>query len=549
MHQMQDGFSKVYMQLEALDERLQDVQAIGDKVDMLETSVRLLENHAFLWPMVNYGVDPDGQSSVSSSSLHSMSTPAITTVTPAGAPATSIKQRSLPKRNHTISSIKYDSSAYKVSFNLGGDVEDAFHDHEGQEVMNDGNIGWSLPGTPPLNRSKRKIRISSQSDDTVQEEDGFESDQPNALGPSIARSKSFSNDVDWPKAGDEIVEEEKQNKEKLEKGLLKDCRGRRSAGNANKLMIPTSRTQSLRLSEPKSPRSTRFSWTKEKQINNQDMPEGTKGPLHSPSSLKDSKYRGSMTSLASDVGSGSTTPNIPYWSSSSSKGHTSNTGPSHSSLVVAGTVFDISAKELMQRPSVHHSGNLEMKKTSGTFKSYKRYWAVLDSNFLYLYGRERDSKAKQVIDVTGCTLTELMTVDAAEKLASASSSASNSGTSSSSGSFRESLKKRGGRSFELVFNTGESRYFAAATKEEAEEWMRKLRHASTVKRAPVAGGGGAGADHHLQTSSDMHILALEQEFEDEVLHQCSSESNSGGLTRLVHQEWRIKHQSSDASCR
>ena len=548
MHQMQDGFSKVYMQLEALDERLQDVQAIGDKVDMLETSVRLLENHAFLWPMVNYGVDPDGQSSVSSSSLHSMSTPAITTVTPAGAPATSIKQRSLPKRNHTISSIKYDSSAYKVSFNLGGDVEDAFHDHEGQEVMNDGNIGWSLPGTPPLNRSKRKIRISSQSDDTVQEEDGFESDQPNALGPSIARSKSFSNDVDWPKAGDEIVEEEKQNKEKLEKGLLKDCRGRRSAGNANKLMIPTSRTQSLRLSEPKSPRSTRFSWTKEKQINNQDMPEGTKGPLHSPSSLKDSKYRGSMTSLASDVGSGSTTPNIPYWSSSS-KGHTSNTGPSHSSLVVAGTVFDISAKELMQRPSVHHSGNLEMKKTSGTFKSYKRYWAVLDSNFLYLYGRERDSKAKQVIDVTGCTLTELMTVDAAEKLASASSSASNSGTSSSSGSFRESLKKRGGRSFELVFNTGESRYFAAATKEEAEEWMKKLRHASTVKRAPVAGGGGAGADHHLQTSSDMHILALEQEFEDEVLHQCSSESNTGGLTRLVHQEWRIKHQSSDASCR
>ena len=128
MHQMQDGFSKVYMQLEALDERLQDVQAIGDKVDMLEASVRLLENHAFLWPMVNtYGVDPDGQSSVSSSSLHSMSTPAITTVTPAGAPVSSmmIKQRSLPKRNHTISSIKYDSSAYKVSFNLGGDVEDA----------------------------------------------------------------------------------------------------------------------------------------------------------------------------------------------------------------------------------------------------------------------------------------------------------------------------------------------------------------------------------------------------------------------------------------
>ena len=142
-----------------------------------------------------------------------------------------------------------------------------------------------------------------------------------------------------------------------------------------------------------------------------------------------------------------------------------------------------------------------------------------------------------------------MTVDAAEKLASAS----NSTSSSSSGSFRESLKKRGGRSFELVFNTGESRYFAAATKEEAEEWMRKLKHASTAKALYLS--GGADHQHHIrQTSSDMHILALEQEFEDEVTNQCSVESTgsaggSAGLTRLVQQEWRVKHQSSDASCR
>ena len=142
-----------------------------------------------------------------------------------------------------------------------------------------------------------------------------------------------------------------------------------------------------------------------------------------------------------------------------------------------------------------------------------------------------------------------MTVDAAEKLAASNSNS----TSSSSGSFRESLKKRGGRSFELVFNTGESRYFAAATKEEAEEWMRKLRHASAAK--PALYRSTADHHHHIQTSSDMHILALEQEFEDEVLHQCSVESTgsaaggSAGLTRLVQQEWRVKHQSSDASCR
>ena len=449
MHQMQDGFSKVYMQLEALDERLQDVQSISDKVDMLEASVRLLENHAFLWPMVSYAsghastAGDQDQSSLSSSSLHS-SIPAITTVTPAPTTSMMIKQRSLPKRNHTISSIKYDSSAYKVSFNLGGDVDDAFHhdDHEtdmeaaggsGGSIGNS-NVVWRLPGTPPLTHSKRKHRTSSQNDDTVHEEDD-ESDQPNAQGPSIARSKSFSNDVDWPKAG---AEEDEKPKEKASK----DSRGRRPVGS-NKLQLPTSRTQSLRLSAPgsKSPRSSRFSWTKEQ---NQDVPEGSSSTKHhpQPSSLKDSKYRGSVTSLASDIGSGPTTP-TPF-STSSGKGQ-------QSSLVVTGTAFDISARELMQRTSVHHSGHLEMKKTSGTFKSYKRYWAVLDSNFLYLYGRERDSKAKQVIDVTGCTLTELMSVDAAEKLASASNS---SNSTSSSGSFRESLKKRGGRSFELVFNTG-----------------------------------------------------------------------------------------------
>ena len=109
-------------------------------------------------------------------------------------------------------------------------------------------------------------------------------------------------------------------------------------------------------------------------------------------------------------------------------------------------------------------------------------------------------------------------------------------------------------------NTGESRYFAAATKEEAEEWMRKLRYSASTAKAlyrgisSASGASASSADHHLQTSSDMHIMALEQEFEDEVLHQCSVESSAAaaaasGLSRLVQQEWRIKHQSSDASCR
>ena len=36
LNKMEDGFSKIQMQLEALDEKLADMQNISDKVDMLE---------------------------------------------------------------------------------------------------------------------------------------------------------------------------------------------------------------------------------------------------------------------------------------------------------------------------------------------------------------------------------------------------------------------------------------------------------------------------------------------------------------------------------
>ena len=165
--------------------------------------------------------------------------------------------------------------------------------------------------------------------------------------------------------------------------------------------------------------------------------------------LKDSKYRGSMTSLASmDLGSGSVTP-TPF-----SKDQN----------------LDISAKDLAARPTVLHSGNLELKKTSG-FKSYKRYWAVLDLHLLYIYGREKDSKAKQIYDVSGCIVTESNDLTQCEHK-----------ESNKNASFRESLKKRGGRTFELILNSGETRGFAASSKEDTEEWMKKLREASIVSK-------------------------------------------------------------------
>ena len=125
-----------------LDERISEIQGISDKVDMLEASVRLLENHAFLWPMVNQNMDKNS----SSSSVHSVSTPTIV-------------QRSL-KRNHTIGNIKYDSSAYKVSFKM--DVEDSTEASE----------------------SENKFCLGGD----------FDQNHSDFLVPNIVRSKSFSND-------------------------------------------------------------------------------------------------------------------------------------------------------------------------------------------------------------------------------------------------------------------------------------------------------------------------------------------------------------------
>ena len=522
INRMEDGFAKVYMHLEALDERLQDVQNMSDKVDMLEASVRLLENHAFMWPIVN-NFEATAESSLSSSSLHS-SSPVITTLGSTGSPGgrmmaaspdeePALKSRSLPKRNHTIGSIKYDSTAFsnKVSFNLGSEED--------------------LPRSRPASvASKRHKNEGSHYDDLHR---GANKLCAQVL-PSIVRSKSFSNDVDFSKA---TSASSAASASAASGGKGRHEKRGRTLGSASiggyQLQLPSARTQSLRIAGAhKSPpsRSSRFSWgTRE------DMPEHGGGT--SPVPLKDSKYRGSVTSLTSDIGSGATTP-----TPTTSKGIT----------------FDISAKELMKRDTVRHNGTLEMKKTSG-FKSYKRYWAVLDAHFLYLYSREKDSKAKQVIDVTDCNVTEAVaSYDLSHHLHHSSSSANSnsntptgnttSGSSLNSSSFRESLKKRGGRSFELIFNNGESRYFAASNKDEADEWMRRIRKAAADK---------------VYEQLDRDHLALEQDYEDEVLHECTEATASAlanvaavsaasaprGASGGYQQEWRaaFKHQSRDAS--
>ena len=462
----------MYCLPEAMDERLQEVQGIGDKVDMLEASVRSLENNALgsPWSMEQPPMDSPANMSLSSSSLHSVHT--VTSV--------ASNSRNPPRRNHTIGNIKYDCAAYKVSFNLEDDKKS---DSEDEPINFESDQDAS---SRISSKRKRTISASSCKPTNKQTMDAIDEAVTTSTAtsstyvvPTIVRSKSFSNNFEYAKNKDSVI--------RINDRVEKTDRNALHHGS-QQVFVPTqsspNRSRSLRIQPPpglsNSNRATRLSWT------HQDLPD-------QPSSLKDTKLRGSYTSLVSlDLGSGATTP-------------------TPSSL--KGAAFDISARELMQRPSVHHSGNLEMKKTSG-FKSYKRYWAVLDSNFLYLYGKEKDPKAKQIIDVTASIIVEL----ANNELGTSNNSSANGSNSSnlSSGSFRESLKKRGGRSFEMIFNNGENRCLAASTKDEAEEWMKKLKESSET---PLY-------DDHQE------LVAVEMAYEEEVVHEVASSGE-------VQQEWRL----------
>ena len=427
MNRMEDGFGKIYCQLEDLNERISEIQGISDKVDMLEASVRLLENH-LLWPetsIMNFN-DSSSSSAVGDS------------VTPT--PTFMMGQRSL-KRNHTIGNIKYDSSAYKVSFKMDLDTEE----EENKEELT--------------------------------EPEHFLNPE-NYLSNNIVRSKSFSSNDYSNKSGQNVSD------------TIAVPRGR----PPHQLQLPTARSHSLKQPNSKV-KNTRFSWTM------QDVPD-----------LKDSKFRGSMTSLASmDLGSGSVTPTPPQ------------------------VINEISAKDLVLKSSVSHFGNLELKKTSG-FKSYKRYWAVLDSHLLYIYGREKDSKAKQVLDVSHCIVTESLNDSSSIEIKPKDHHPERSG------SIRDSLKKGrdksgNGRTFEIVFNNGETRGFAAHTKEETEEWMKKLREASAKVEVENS--------ENCELNSAMQ--AVEQDFEEEVLHECFETSGSSSLGNQVHQEWRVASKASQGS--
>ena len=572
INRMEDGFSKIFVQLEAMDERMQEVQGMGDKVDMLEASVRLLENNALgSWtsimttseqppPPMMMMDSPAQDMSLSSSSLHSVHT--VTSVASATGSTTGSgisNNRNPPRRNHTIGNIKYDSARWgpSVSFNLECDNNNFEADPSEDEEINFEDESAAIARSGSSSGIQRKRTTSSGSTgkqnqqshkmDSIDEavlisttkmtsstnNNNNSTTSSSYVIPTIVRSKSFSNNLEYAK----MTHSQKQEEDNVTPKLTSSQAT--AAASAVSPKTSPSRSRSLRLQQPPTGgnqnRSTRLSWSSySSSTTNQDLPDHHQ---HQPSlkassgGIADSKLRGSCTSLASvdlaatSAGSGATTPT-----------------PAASSI--KGSAFEISARELMQRPSCYHSGNIEVKKTSG-FKSYKRYWAVLDSSFLYLFGKEKDTKAKQVIDVTSSTILELSS-STSDNTSSSNSSYSNNpaGASSlghhggyhhgpggsnseklSSGSFRESLKKRGGRSFEMVFNNGENRTFAAHTKDEADEWVKKLKEASA-----------ASAQRLFEEEHDHHErVAVELAYEEEVVHEVASSI----LGSEVQQEWRL----------
>ena len=404
---------------------------------MLETSVRALENHVILAATSNSRTDDlfsiwhePTASPVSSSFSSAMSITALTPTTDKRASAVSMMfgERSLPRRHHTIGNIRYDSSAYKtVSFQ---DDEPKSDDQKGVGVGGGGGgAGYFRhikQGDKNLNYSEAKdveeeVRLTNNGGvdqnslleqqqqrkpivDEDEEEDKLssliEKDSKKVFSVNISRSKSFS-DVTIRK---------------------KDAETWRMTSSPKRREEPTLRSKSFKDISSK-PKSNRFSW---------DVDAASMGGA---SSLRDfpSHLRASLASLTSlDL---------------------------HSSAAVSP---DVPAKELASKPGVL-SGTLEIKSKSG-FKTFKKYWCALDGPAFYIYGRDKDPKAKQAFHLSGYKVKVIKTVESGSGLGN---------------SFRSEVKKKG-RQFELTPPSNGKlggRQFAATSKEEAEAWVQKIQEA------------------------------------------------------------------------
>lgn len=414
---------------------------------MLESSVRALENHVILASVANSSSRTDDLfsvwhepilSPVSSSFSSAVSIAAATTPTGGDKrlPSTSgifvYGERSLPRRHHTIGNIRYDSSAYKTVSFLDDEPKAAavaaaapvdqrggagFFRHMKQKDPvdeQDTSGSWDVPVQVDQVRSEiaETDRDSNPKPSPEQQKrlnDEEESDKLCNLvenGPkkvsgiiNISRSKSFSD-----------VRKEAEN-------------WRMMTSSPKKAQEASLRSKSFKDISMKPPaKSGRFSWDVDAM------------PLGPASSLRDfpSHLRSSLASLTSlDLHSG------------------------------APVSLEVAARDLASKPGVL-SGPMEIKSKSG-FKTFKKYWCALDGPHFYIYGRDKDPKAKQAIHLSGYKVKAIKVVENGSSLGS---------------SFRTETKKKG-RQFELTPPTGskDGRHFAAVTKEEAVAWVQRIQEA------------------------------------------------------------------------
>jgi hypothetical protein len=345
-------------------------------------------------------------------------------------------ERSLPRRHHTIGNIRYDSSAYKtVSFQddepkvdrsvSAGVFRHMKHAADAEEECaaaknRPQDLGEpsveAFPGRSEGEAGERRRAFPEQMRlQRSEEEEG--SDVVARLASEEARRGSTSINISRSKSFGDVT---------MKKGSKK------AADDDDVWMVPSSKSTSRRPEEPtlrsksfkdissKPGRSNRFSWDVDSMS------------LGSGSSLRDlpSHLRSSLASLTSlDL---------------------------HSASPVS---LDTPARELASKPGVL-CGFLEIKSKSG-LRTFKKYWCALDGPAFYIYSREKDPKAKQAVYLAGYKVKAVKTAE--------------NGLGSS---FRSEVKKKG-RQFELTPATGskDGRQFAAATKEEADVWTRRIQEA------------------------------------------------------------------------
>ena len=449
---------------------------IRNQVVMLEASVRALENHVIIASSPGHHEDLlhmwNGSSPISSSFSSVLSMNAATaTMSP---PYMDFyMERSLPRRHHTIGNIRYDSSAYKtVSFQedepkveRGGGA--GLFRHMKQE-KSDQETEFDLEEDPVHQSDENSSSVTESSSSVKESSCQIEKNSVTENVSEIAKNRSsdVENESDGspiedsykPKSADTTNDDNdsaflttEQRDSELEDVVT-------SLSVERRIPITSNIFRSKSFNDMTAPK-----YQAEEDISWLATPSGNRRPeepaLRSKS-FKDISFLNKKNRLsweAETPGNHGSLRDLPSHLRASLASLTSLDQPSAASASIS---LDVSAKDLSSKLGTL-SGYLELKRNSG-FKTFKKYWCALDGPVLYIYGRDKDPKAKQAVHLGGYTVKVV------------------ENRSGLGASFRNEVRKKG-RQFELIPPSGakDARQFSANTKEEADTWIKHLTEATT----------------------------------------------------------------------